>query len=115
MIPTETPPKIVTGTIALKVGDVNDNCPVLTHNVEYVCSDTEVINITAVDEDGEPNSAPFSFSLVPESQKEWSIEPLNGMVPYFSTVFFEQLFFQILDEWIRCKIPSERKSAHVTR
>uniref|UniRef100_A0A8P4KDP5 Desmoglein 2 n=1 Tax=Dicentrarchus labrax TaxID=13489 RepID=A0A8P4KDP5_DICLA len=74
----ETPPKMITGTIALQVGDVNDNCPSLTNDVEYICSDTEVINVTAVDEDGDPNSAPFSFSLVSEeTQGEWRVEPSN--------------------------------------
>lgn len=71
---------MVTGTVALQVGDVNDNCPTLTNAVKYICSDTEVVDVTAVDEDGEPNSAPFSFSLVAEkSQGEWRVEPLNGM------------------------------------
>ncbi|XP_019132311.2 desmoglein-2-like [Larimichthys crocea] len=77
----DVPPKIVTGTIALQVGDENDNCPSLTNNVRYTCSDTEVIYVTAVDEDGDPNSAPFSFSLLEkESQDEWRIEidPFNG-------------------------------------
>ncbi|XP_050924415.1 desmoglein-3 [Lates calcarifer] len=74
----DMPPKMVTGTVALQVGDVNDNCPTLTNAVKYICSDTEVVDVTAVDEDGEPNSAPFSFSLVAEkSQGEWRVEPLN--------------------------------------
>uniref|UniRef100_A0A3Q3GTY3 Cadherin domain-containing protein n=1 Tax=Labrus bergylta TaxID=56723 RepID=A0A3Q3GTY3_9LABR len=75
----DVPPKIVTGTIALQVGDVNDNCPTLTNNVEYICSDTQVVNVTAMDEDGDPNSDPFSFRLLEEkSQGEWRIEPLNA-------------------------------------
>lgn len=78
---------MITGTIALQVGDVNDNCPSLTNKVEYICSDTEVITVTAVDEDGDPNSAPFSFSLVAkDSLEEWRVEPLNGMVPYVLSV-----------------------------
>lgn len=80
LIPSEIPQKIVTGTIALQVGDINDNCPTLTNRVEYICSDTEVFNIIAEDEDGDPNSAPFTFSLVAEeSTGEWKVEPLNGM------------------------------------
>ncbi|XP_037626194.1 desmoglein-2-like [Sebastes umbrosus] len=74
----DVPPKMVTGTIALQVGDVNDNCPTLTDHIEYICSDTEVVNVTAVDEDGDPNSAPLSFRLVAEeSQGKWRVEPLN--------------------------------------
>nr|XP_046247929.1 desmoglein-3-like [Scatophagus argus] len=74
----DVPVKIATGTIALQVGDVNDNCPSLINTVEYICSDTKVVNITALDEDAEPNSAPFSFSYVAkETQGEWSIQSLN--------------------------------------
>lgn len=75
---------MVTGTIALEVGDVNDNCPSLANNVEYICSDTEVINVTGIDEDGDPNSAPFTFSLTEEeSQGEWRVEPLNGTLSVY--------------------------------
>ncbi|XP_059197237.1 desmoglein-2.1-like [Centropristis striata] len=74
----EVPPRMVTGTIALQVGDINDNCPTLASHTEYICLDTEVINVTAVDEDADPNSAPFSFRLVAEeSEGEWRHEPLN--------------------------------------
>lgn len=72
---------MATGTIALKVGDANDNCPSLVNRVEHVCTDTEVVNVTAVDEDGDPNSAPLNFSIVTkESRGEWRVEPLNGEV-----------------------------------
>ncbi|XP_041791132.1 desmoglein-1-like [Chelmon rostratus] len=74
----DLPVKMVTGTIALQVGDVNDNCPSLTSNMKAVCSDTQIINVTAVDVDGDPNAAPFNFSIVTEkSQGEWRLEPLN--------------------------------------
>uniref|UniRef100_UPI003AABC8CE desmoglein-2.1-like n=1 Tax=Centroberyx gerrardi TaxID=166262 RepID=UPI003AABC8CE len=74
----DLPSKTATGTIALQVGDVNDNCPMLTSNLEYVCSDTKVVNITAEDEDGDPNGAPLLFSLVPEeSRGEWKVEPIS--------------------------------------
>ncbi|XP_042272827.1 desmoglein-2-like [Thunnus maccoyii] len=74
----DIPSKTATGTIALQVGDVNDNCPTLTNRVQYICSDTEVVNITAKDEDGDPNSAPLAFSLVAEERRgEWRVEPLN--------------------------------------
>lgn len=76
---SESPGGMATGTIALQVGDANDNCPSLASNVEYSCSDTEVFTVTAVDEDGDPNAAPFTFGLVEgESQREWGIEPANG-------------------------------------
>lgn len=79
MMLSESPGGMATGTIALQVGDANDNCPSLTSTVEYSCSGTEVFTVTAVDEDGDPNAAPFTFSLVEgESQGEWGIEPANG-------------------------------------
>lgn len=81
LIPTDMPPKVITGTVALQVGDVNDNCPTLTSHVEYICSDTTVVNVTAVDEDGHPNAAPFNFSLVSD-ESEWRVEPLNGMIQF---------------------------------
>lgn len=74
------PSKTATGTLALQVGDANDNCPTLIDPVQKLCSYTEVVNITAEDEDGDPNSAPFTFSFVDEtSMKKWRVEPLNGM------------------------------------
>lgn len=81
LILTEAPFRIATGTIALQVGDVNDNCPSLVNNIEYACAGTEVINVTALDVDGDPNSAPLSFEFdAGESQRNWRIEPLNGMI-----------------------------------
>ncbi|XP_056132722.1 desmoglein-2.1-like [Lampris incognitus] len=74
----DVPSKTATGTIALQVGDVNDNCPELTSTVDYICTDTEVVNITAQDKDGDPNGAPFRFSLVPEgSGRDWEVKPLS--------------------------------------
>ncbi|KAM4629815.1 desmoglein-2.1-like [Polymixia lowei] len=74
----DVPSKMATGTIALQVGDANDNCPELTSNLEYLCSDTEVVNITAVDEDGDPNGAPLLFSLLDEkSAGEWELKTLD--------------------------------------
>lgn len=74
------PSQTATGTIALEVGDENDNCPTLTSHLEFVCSYTEKVNITAQDGDDDPNAAPFLFSLAPEvSQEDWKVEPLSGM------------------------------------
>ncbi|KAM6962568.1 desmoglein-2.1-like [Aplochiton taeniatus] len=74
----DDPAKTSTGTIALQVGDSNDNCPELTSTLEYVCTDTESVNVTAQDVDGEPNGAPFHFSLVPEETRgQWGVDPLN--------------------------------------
>lgn len=37
-MPTQT----ATGTIAVRVEDTNDNCPRLTSDTQYLCSDTKV-------------------------------------------------------------------------
>ncbi|XP_029988608.1 desmoglein-2-like [Sphaeramia orbicularis] len=75
----DMPAKTATGTIALQVGDVNDNCPELTTTVEYICEGTAAINVTGHDDDGDPNGAPLSFSVVAEKSRwEWKVEPLDG-------------------------------------
>ncbi|CAK6969738.1 desmoglein-2-like protein [Scomber scombrus] len=75
----DMPSKTATGTLALQVGDTNDNCPTLIDPIQKHCSYTEVVNIIAEDEDGDPNSAPFTFNFVDEkSMKKWRVEPLNG-------------------------------------
>ncbi|XP_068789882.1 desmoglein-2 isoform X2 [Struthio camelus] len=73
------PKKTVTGTILIQVEDVNDNCPVIVDPVRTVCSDTKLIDVTAVDLDSYPNSAPFSFTLLePEgTTKNWMIGSRN--------------------------------------
>ncbi|XP_034035094.1 desmoglein-2-like [Thalassophryne amazonica] len=73
-----SPSRTATGTIALQVGDENDNCPILKSKLEYVCSGTEQVIITAEDEDRDPNAAPFIFSIVPkQTTDKWKIEHLN--------------------------------------
>lgn len=75
----ELPPQTSTGTIALQVEDLNDNCPRLLNNVQIVCSDTRVVNVTAEDEDSDPNGAPLEFSLIPEKTKgKWNLQRING-------------------------------------
>lgn len=78
------PYKTATGTIVLQVVDVNDNCPTLTSNQEYVCADTTVVNVTGYDEDGDPNGPPLSFSVVSEkSRGHWRVEQTDGK--YFTS------------------------------
>lgn len=72
--------RTATGTIALQVADVNDNCPSLNTTLEYVCTDTEVIPIAGFDPDGDPNGAPFSFKLVPESSRgDWELRDVDDL------------------------------------
>ena len=62
------------------MGDANDNCPELTSTLEYLCTDAEMVNITAEDTDDDPNAAPYEFMLVEEeTQREWKVEPISGM------------------------------------
>uniref|UniRef100_A0A8C1WUV3 Cadherin domain-containing protein n=1 Tax=Cyprinus carpio TaxID=7962 RepID=A0A8C1WUV3_CYPCA len=69
-----------TGTIALQVEDLNDNCPKLLNNVQTVCSDTRVVNVTAEDEDSDPNGAPLEFRLIQEKTKgKWNLQQINNV------------------------------------
>ncbi|KAI2650798.1 Desmoglein-2 [Labeo rohita] len=62
------------------VEDLNDNCPRLLNNVQTVCSDTRVVNVTAEDEDSDPNGAPLEFSLIPEKTKgKWNLQRINDI------------------------------------
>jgi len=75
----EPHPQTSTGTIALQVEDLNDNCPKLLGNVQTVCSDTKVVNVTAEDSDSYPNGAPLKFNLIQEKTKgKWNLLTING-------------------------------------
>ncbi|XP_063307517.1 desmoglein-2 isoform X2 [Pelobates fuscus] len=70
------PGKTATGTIAIEVEDENDNCPTLVEPVQTVCDTSSFINVTAVDLDGYPNGAPFTFTVIDEPvgfAKLWTI------------------------------------------
>uniref|UniRef100_A0A671PA55 Desmoglein-1-beta-like n=1 Tax=Sinocyclocheilus anshuiensis TaxID=1608454 RepID=A0A671PA55_9TELE len=80
-----------TGTIALQVEDLNDNCPKLLNNVQTVCSDTRIVNVTAEDEDSDPNGAPLEFSLIQEKTKgKWNLQRIDDdLWPGFYEVTME--------------------------
>ncbi|XP_067086301.1 desmoglein-2.1-like [Osmerus mordax] len=74
----DMPIKTATGTIAIHVEDSNDNCPVLISTQEYLCSGTELFNVTAEDKDANPNGAPLKFTLVSEeSMGVWRVEEIS--------------------------------------
>ncbi|NXV40554.1 DSG2 protein, partial [Uria aalge] len=80
-ITTDFPKKTVTGTVVIQVKDENDNCPVIVNPVQTVCSDAKLVNVTANDLDGYPNSDPFSFTVIDEPEgtaKNWIIASRNG-------------------------------------
>lgn len=80
----ELPAQTSTGTIALQVEDLNDNCPKLLDNVQTVCSDTRAVNVTAEDNDFYPNGAPLEFSLIQEKTKgKWNLQRINGKTSVF--------------------------------
>uniref|UniRef100_A0A8B9RFG8 Si:ch73-74h11.1 n=1 Tax=Astyanax mexicanus TaxID=7994 RepID=A0A8B9RFG8_ASTMX len=83
-ITQDVPPKTATGTIALQVEDSNDHCPKLTSTYQSVCSDTNIINVTAFDEDVNPNGEPYKFVLIEEeTHGKWEIVPVNGTTVSF--------------------------------
>ncbi|XP_050747165.1 desmoglein-2-like [Gymnogyps californianus] len=80
-ITTDFPKKTVTGTVIIQIKDENDNCPVIVNPVQTVCSDAKLVDVTADDLDGYPNSDPFSFTVIDEPEgtaKKWMIASRNG-------------------------------------
>lgn len=75
----DTPDKTATGTIAIQVEDFNDHCPILTSNMETMCTTVDAVIVNANDEDAFPNGPPFVFEILPEGTKgKWQVEHLNG-------------------------------------
>uniref|UniRef100_A0A3Q2WUD1 Desmoglein-2-like n=1 Tax=Haplochromis burtoni TaxID=8153 RepID=A0A3Q2WUD1_HAPBU len=73
-----TPDKTATGTIAIQVEDFNDHCPILTSNMETMCTTVDAVIVNANDEDAFPNGPPFVFEILPEGTKgKWQVEHLN--------------------------------------
>ncbi|NXN97835.1 DSG2 protein, partial [Rhinopomastus cyanomelas] len=80
-VTTDFPKKTATGTVVIKVTDENDNCPVIVNPVQTVCSDAKLVDVTAQDLDGHPNSDPFSFTVLDKPEgtaKKWLIVSRNG-------------------------------------
>ncbi|XP_075350666.1 desmoglein-2 [Mycteria americana] len=80
-VTADFPKKTVTGTVIIQVKDENDNCPVIVNPVQTVCSDAKLVDVTAHDLDGYPNSDPFSFTVIDEPEgtaEKWIIASKNG-------------------------------------
>ncbi|NWQ64920.1 DSG2 protein, partial [Neopipo cinnamomea] len=80
-VTTDFPKKTVTGTVVIQIQDENDNCPVIVNPVQTVCSEAKLVDVTANDLDGYPNSDPFSFTVIDEPEgtaKKWIIASRNG-------------------------------------
>lgn len=73
--------KSSTGTVILVIEDVNDNKPTLPAHELVICEKEGERGSTVVvaeDRDSGHYSSPFSFSLPPDNDGKWSVEPLNG-------------------------------------
>ncbi|XP_053570973.1 desmoglein-2 [Bombina bombina] len=70
------PGKTATGTIAIEVEDVNDNCPIILEPIRTICDNSKFVNVTAVDRDSFPFGAPLTFIVVDVpvgTAKNWEI------------------------------------------
>uniref|UniRef100_UPI00358F6CFB cadherin-2-like n=1 Tax=Myxine glutinosa TaxID=7769 RepID=UPI00358F6CFB len=76
---TGTPSTISMGTLHLKLDDVNDHTPVMSHKEVSICQG-EFITLSATDEDIPPNTTPFIFKLFqePDMKEKWTIEARSG-------------------------------------
>ncbi|KAF4070847.1 hypothetical protein AMELA_G00278230 [Ameiurus melas] len=106
----DVPPKTATGTIALKVQDSNDHCPRLTSTFQSICSDSNVVNVTAFDEDDYPNGKPYKFVLIEEeTHGKWEMVPVNETTVGFHAkdslwLGFYELSLEIFDrQGLGCK------------
>lgn len=80
-----SPPATGTGTLQIYLIDINDNSPALIPKESQICErmsrNVNSINITAADDDTDPNAGPFVFELpsVPTSiRRNWTISRING-------------------------------------
>ncbi|XP_070689059.1 desmoglein-2.1-like [Pempheris klunzingeri] len=77
-ITNDMPPETATGTIAIQVEDINDNCPTLTSSIKTMCTTADSVIVNAKDEDEFPNGPPFDFTIIPEgTEGKWQVEHLN--------------------------------------
>ncbi|XP_047444088.1 desmoglein-2.1 [Mugil cephalus] len=90
-ITEDMPAKTATGTVAIQVEDLNDNCPVLTSNMQTMCATDKSIIVSAHDEDVHPHGPPFHFSIVEEgTDGKWQVQHLNDSAALLLT---EELIF----------------------
>lgn len=74
-----------TGTLQIYLIDINDNSPALVPKESQICERTSKnvngVNITAADDDTDPNAGPFVFELpnFPTSiRRNWTISRISG-------------------------------------
>ncbi|XP_043841192.1 cadherin-13 [Dromiciops gliroides] len=76
------PPATGTGTLQIRLEDVNDNAPLIYPTLAKVCDDAKDLNVVilgALDKDLHPNTDPFRFELNKQtgSDKFWKISKIN--------------------------------------
>ncbi|XP_069378764.1 desmoglein-2.1-like isoform X3 [Paralichthys olivaceus] len=77
-ITKDMPSKTATGTLAIQVIDSNDHCPTLTTTYSSLCSNEKTVFVTGYDKDVSPNSAPFTFRVIPDGTRgSWAVEAIN--------------------------------------
>lgn len=65
-------PATGTGTLVIKVEDVNDNAPVINEEHIQICNREATVLLYIMDKDGPPYAAPFSISLQGDTKKNWT-------------------------------------------
>ncbi|NXO90665.1 DSG2 protein, partial [Certhia brachydactyla] len=116
-VTTDSPRKTVTGTVVIQVKDENDNCPVILNPVQTVCSDAKLVDVTAHDLDGYPNSYPFSFTVIDEPEgtaEKWIIASGNDtsiqLVPHNLKPGRTEVPMLIKDfQGVSCAVPQSLK------
>lgn len=72
-----------TGTLQIYLLDINDNAPRVDPQEATTCETLQpnATNITAIDDDIDPNAGPFAFELPnspPGVKKNWTITRIGG-------------------------------------
>ncbi|XP_027702732.1 desmoglein-3-like [Vombatus ursinus] len=72
--------KTSTGTVTVRVPDFNENCPTVFADKQTVCRTSASVIVTAKPLPNQPDTRPFTFSLVEQPQgtpATWSITTIN--------------------------------------
>lgn len=95
---TGIPPASGTGTLQIFLLDINDNAPKVFPQETEICQKPEpnAINITALDEDLNPNAGPFAFELAhkpSDVRRNWTITRISGEA-HDTTVYLALQFLE---------------------
>ncbi|KAK2914235.1 hypothetical protein Q8A67_002634 [Cirrhinus molitorella] len=65
-------PATGTGTLEIKLEDVNDNAPVINEGSIEICNREATVLLSITDKDGPPFGAPFSVEIQGDTKKSWT-------------------------------------------